>query len=41
MRNKVTHFYFGINYEIVWKVIKRDIPLINKKLEAIIKASKK
>ena len=41
MRNKVTHFYFGINYGIVWKVVKRDIPLINEKLEAIIKARKK
>lgn len=27
MRNKVTHFYFGINYNIVWKVVKRDIPV--------------
>ena len=41
MRNKVTHFYFGINYGIVWKVVKRDIPLINEKLEAIIKVRKK
>ncbi len=22
MRNKIAHFYFGIDYKIVWKVIK-------------------
>ncbi len=41
MRNKVTHFYFGINYDIVWKVVKRDIVLLGKKLEAIITPGKK
>jgi uncharacterized protein with HEPN domain len=41
MRNKVTHFYFGINYDIVWKVVKRDILLLEKKLEAIITPGKK
>ncbi|MFZ6007059.1 MAG: DUF86 domain-containing protein [Nitrospirota bacterium] len=41
MRNKVTHFYFGINYDIVWKVVKRDIVLLEKKLIAIITPGKK
>ena len=28
MRDKVTHFYFGVNYEIVWKVVKERLPAI-------------
>jgi len=41
MRNKVTHFYFGINYDTVWQVVKRDIPALREKLEAIIESEKK
>ncbi|OGP64103.1 MAG: hypothetical protein A3K22_02305 [Deltaproteobacteria bacterium RBG_16_42_7] len=41
MRNKETHFYFGINYEIVWNVVKRDVPALGKKLKAIAEAGKK
>ena len=26
MRDKLIHFYFGVNLEKVWKVIKEDIP---------------
>jgi len=40
MRNKVTHFYFGIDYNIVWKVIKRDVPVLEKKLKVIVEAGK-
>jgi uncharacterized protein with HEPN domain len=28
MRDKVIHFYFGVNLESVWKVLKEDIPII-------------
>lgn len=41
MRNKVTHFYFGINYDIVWEVVRRDIPVLEEKMKAIIKSEKK
>ena len=41
MRNKVTHFYFGIDYNIVWKVIKRDVLALEKKLKAIVEAGKR
>lgn len=37
MRNKVTHFYFGIDYNIVWEVVKRDMTQLEKKLNSIIK----
>ncbi len=26
MRNKIIHEYFGVDYEIVWKVVKEKIP---------------
>lgn len=35
MRDKVIHFYFGINYDIVWVVVQRDIPVLEKKLGKI------
>lgn len=28
IRDKITHFYFGINYKIVWLVIKKELPSI-------------
>ena len=35
MRDKVVHEYFGINYDIVWTVISRDIPHVFPDIEAI------
>lgn len=28
MRDKIIHFYFGVDYEIVWEVIKERLPAI-------------
>lgn len=28
MRDKITHFYFGIDYKIVWTVVKKELPVI-------------
>ena len=28
MRDKVIHFYFGVNFERVWMVVKEDVPRI-------------
>jgi len=28
MRDKVIHFYFGVDYEIVWRVVKGRLPEI-------------
>jgi len=39
MRDKIAHFYFGIDYSIVWEVIKEKLPeikpVIQKMLEEI------
>jgi uncharacterized protein with HEPN domain len=37
MRDKVIHFYFGVNYRRVWLVVKNDIPKINPFIEEIRK----
>ena len=36
MRGKLIHDYFGINYSIVWDVIKNKIPDLTKQIENII-----
>ncbi len=28
MRDKISHFYFGINYKVVWSVVKKELPAI-------------
>jgi uncharacterized protein with HEPN domain len=37
MRDKIIHFYFGVDYEIVWKVIKERLPEIKVKTMQILK----
>ena len=38
MRNQLSHGYFAIDLDIVWKVIERDIPALRKELESAIAA---
>ncbi|RLD17368.1 MAG: DUF86 domain-containing protein [Caldiserica bacterium] len=40
MRDKVIHFYFGINLKRVWLVVKDEIPKLKPLLEKILKESK-
>ncbi|MCK4417197.1 MAG: DUF86 domain-containing protein [Candidatus Latescibacteria bacterium] len=35
MRDKVVHFYFGVNLERVWLVVKDDIPKIKPLIEKV------
>lgn len=37
MRDKISHFYFGVKYEIVWKVVKERLPEIKSEIERILK----
>lgn len=41
MRDKIIHFYFGVNWDIVWKVIKDKLPTLKEKIEIIIKEIEK
>ena len=35
---KLIHEYFGVNARVVWKTIKRDLPKIKPRLQAILDA---
>ncbi len=40
MRDKLIHDYFGINYLIVWDVIKNKIPVLKEQIEKVVKEIK-
>lgn len=35
MRNKVSHEYFGVDSEILWETITKDLPLLKDKLKKL------
>ena len=37
MRDKLSHEYFGIRYDIVWKVVKKRLPETKPRIERILK----
>ena len=37
MRDKVIHFYFGVNWDIVWNVAKDSLPQLRENIERILK----
>lgn len=37
MRNRIIHEYFGVDLEVVWGTIRRDIPNLKRKVEGILK----
>jgi uncharacterized protein with HEPN domain len=40
MRDKLIHDYFGINYSIVWDVVKNKIPSLSIQIENVINENK-
>lgn len=36
MRNQLSHGYFAIDLDVIWKVIERDIPELRRELEKAI-----
>ncbi len=36
MRNKITHEYFGIDEDILWKTIKEDLPVFKKQISELL-----
>lgn len=38
MRNKVTHEYFGIDEDILWKTIKEDLPSFKKQISELARS---
>jgi len=41
MRDKLTHAYFGVNLEVVWKTIQQEIPLLKTLIQKVINEEKK
>ena len=37
VRDKLIHHYFGVNFEIVWNIVKEELPEIILPLEEILK----
>jgi len=37
LRDKIIHFYFGVNWDIVWDVIKNRLPELKKQIESLLK----
>lgn len=36
MRNRLIHEYFGVDYQIVWNVIKVELPVLKKQLTKML-----
>jgi len=34
-RDKIIHFYHGMDYEIIWRIIKEELPLLKSSFEKI------
>ena len=37
LRDKLIHFYFGIDYKIVWNIAKKELPKLSKQIENSLK----
>jgi len=37
MSDKISYFYFGVDYKIVWEVIKRRLPEIKSIIQRVLK----
>ncbi len=35
MRDMLIHNYFGVNYKVVWDVVKNQVPDLRKKIESL------
>lgn len=38
MRDRLIHHYFGVDYAMVWDIVKHDIPELKSRIENILKA---
>ena len=39
MRDKLIHFYFGVDLEITFEIIKKDIPILEKQVKRILSSN--
>jgi len=36
-RDKLIHHYFGIDFDIIWDIAKKDLPDLKEKIQKILK----
>jgi uncharacterized protein with HEPN domain len=36
MRDRLIHFYFGVNHRLIWKTIKEDLPKVRAQIEDML-----
>lgn len=36
LRDRIVHHYFGVDYEVVWHVIRSDLPTLAASMEAVL-----
>lgn len=39
MRDKIIHFYFGVNWDVVWDVVKNKVPKLKEQVEKMLSES--
>ena len=39
MRDKLIHDYFGVNLDIVWEVVEKEVPALRQKIESLLKTA--
>ena len=37
MRDRLIHFYMGVNYRLLWQTIKNDLPITQSHIQKILK----
>jgi len=37
LRDKLIHFYFGVNWDILWRAVKDNLPILKGNIETILK----
>ena len=38
MRDKLIHDYFGVNLQLVWDAVERDLPILKQKIDRLLEA---
>ena len=41
LRDKLIHHYFGVDWDIVWNIVKDELPELKKKIQEIVKKEEK
>ncbi|VVB68843.1 Uncharacterised protein [uncultured archaeon] len=37
MRDKLIHYYFGVDWDVVWDVVKNKLPTFKRQMEALLR----